>query len=88
MTDDEANSILWERLDDFRVDGELLEHALRQRPPADQAAFRRMSRVQIALHGDDAEWFYELKAKVAEKRDGTEPSNPEVVRLMTEQFNP
>lgn len=47
-----------------------------------------MSRVQIALYGDDAEWFQELKANVAERRDGTEPSNPEVVRLMMEQFSP
>jgi hypothetical protein len=44
-------------------------------------------RVQITLYGDDARWFLDLQEQIAEQRDGTEPANAEVARLMMEQFD-
>jgi len=41
-------------------------------------------RERISLYGDDAEWFAELKAEVAERRNGNEPSNAEMLRLLME----
>ena len=41
-----------------------------------------MSRVQIALYGDDADRFDRYKERLTERRDGVEPSNPEVLRWM------
>lgn len=44
-----------------------------------------MTRIQIALYGDDADRFERYKEEIAERRDGVEPSNPEVLRvIMTE----
>lgn len=47
-----------------------------------------MVRVDVTLRGSDARWFLELKEEVAERRRGSEPSNPELVRLMMEQYDP
>lgn len=41
-------------------------------------------RERISLYGDDAEWFAELKAEVAQRRNGNEPSNAEMLRLLME----
>ena len=45
-----------------------------------------MSREQVTLYGDDAEWFRSLREQVADKRSGTEPSNAELARLMMQRF--
>jgi hypothetical protein len=42
-------------------------------------------RERISLYGDDAEWFAELKEEVAERRNGNEPSNAEMLRRLLEQ---
>jgi len=47
-----------------------------------------MSRTQITLRNDDAEWFEDLKEQVAEARDGNKPTNAEIQRLMMQQFDP
>jgi len=47
-----------------------------------------MTREDITLRGADAEWFRDLKEDVTERRDGHEPTNSEVARLMMEQFEP
>lgn len=44
-------------------------------------------RTQITLYGDDSEWFDQVKDDVAERREGSEPSNAEVVRLMMEDYD-
>ena len=44
-------------------------------------------RTQITLYSDDSEWFEEIKKEVAERRDGAEPSNAELVRLMMDQYD-
>jgi hypothetical protein len=44
-------------------------------------------RTQITLYGDDSEWFEDLKEDVADHRDGNEPTNAELARLMMEQFD-
>lgn len=41
-----------------------------------------MTEVHITLYGDDAEWFEEKKERIAERRDGNEPANAELVRLL------
>lgn len=45
-----------------------------------------MTRKQITLYGDDAEWFEELQSDVADDRNGNEPSNAELTRLMMQRF--
>jgi hypothetical protein len=45
-------------------------------------------RTQITLYSDDSEWFEEIKERIAERRDGTEPSNAELLRLMMDQYDP
>lgn len=47
-----------------------------------------MSRVQVTLYGDDADWFGEMRERVGEKRDGNLPSRAELQRMMMEQFDP
>lgn len=47
-----------------------------------------MSRVQISLYGEDAEWFSEIREEVAERRDGNPPTRAELARMMMEQFEP
>lgn len=43
---------------------------------------------QVTLRSDDAGRFEQMKAAVEERRDGAEPSNAELVRLMMDQFDP
>lgn len=43
-------------------------------------------RCQITLRSDDADWWEDLKEEVAEQRDGNEPTNAELARMMMEQF--
>lgn len=44
-----------------------------------------MSEMHATLYGEDAEWFEELKQEVAERRNGSEPSNAEMLRILMEQ---
>lgn len=44
-------------------------------------------RTQITLYGDDSEWFEDYKQEVAEQRDGNEPSNAELLRMMMQRFD-
>lgn len=46
-----------------------------------------MSEVHITLYGDDAAWFQEMKRRITEDRDGNEPSNAEVARLLMQHAN-
>lgn len=39
----------------------------------------------ISLYGSDAEQFREIRERVAQARDGNEPSNAEVVRLLMQE---
>jgi len=39
----------------------------------------------ITLYGDDSEWFEQQRQKVAEQRDGNEPGNAELVRLLMQE---
>lgn len=41
-----------------------------------------MSETHITLYGDTSEWFEQYRERVAEQRDGHEPSNAELVRLL------
>jgi len=41
--------------------------------------------VQITLRSDDAEQFEDLRDRLAEQRDGNEPSRPETVRLLMQE---
>lgn len=42
-----------------------------------------MPEAHITLYGDTSEWFEETKRRVTEEhRDGHEPSNAEMVRLL------
>jgi hypothetical protein len=43
-------------------------------------------RKQITLYGEDSEWFEDLQEEVGELRDGNEPANAELVRMMMQQF--
>ena len=43
-------------------------------------------RERISLYGDDADWFAELKEEVAERRNGHEPSNAEMTRILMEKY--
>lgn len=45
-------------------------------------------RTQIALYAGDAEWFEDLKKRVAQQRDGNPPTNAELARMMMGQFDP
>jgi len=45
-------------------------------------------RTQITLYGEDSEWFEDLKEDVGEQRDGNEPANAELARMMMQQFDP
>jgi len=42
-------------------------------------------RVNITLYSDDAERFQEVKQRIANQRNGAEPSNSEVVRLLMDE---
>ncbi len=41
-----------------------------------------MPEVHVTLYGDDAKWFEDTKRRVTEDRDGNEPGNAEMVRLL------
>lgn len=45
-------------------------------------------REQASLYSDDADRFARIREQVAERRDGAEPSNSELLRLMMDQFDP
>lgn len=45
-----------------------------------------MTREQLTLYGDDAEWFRSIKQEIADQRAGNEPSNAETARLMMQGF--
>jgi hypothetical protein len=45
-------------------------------------------RVQLTLRSDDADWWEDLREEVADRRDGNEPTNAEMARMMMEQFEP
>lgn len=47
-----------------------------------------MSRKQVTLRSGDAERYEALRRAVEQQRDGATPSNPEVLRLMMDQFDP
>lgn len=36
----------------------------------------------ITLYSDDAEWFRDIKKRIARERGGSEPSNAELVRML------
>jgi len=42
-------------------------------------------RLQITLYGEDARRFEEKKQEVAERRPGSEPSNPELIRVLLDE---
>lgn len=44
-------------------------------------------RTDITLHGADAEQFEELKEARAEQRNGNEPGNAEMLRLLMENYD-
>jgi len=44
-------------------------------------------RTQVTLYAEDSEWFEDLKEDVGEQRDGNEPTNAELLRLMMQQFD-
>jgi hypothetical protein len=46
-----------------------------------------MSRVDITLRGDDADWFREILDEKAADRNGNEPTNPEMLRMMMEEYH-
>jgi len=43
-------------------------------------------RERISLYGDDADWFAELKQEVSERRNGHEPSNAEMTRILMQEY--
>ncbi|WP_255198015.1 hypothetical protein [Halorarius litoreus] len=45
-------------------------------------------REQASLYSDDADRFAWYREQVAERRNGVEPSNSELLRLMMDQFDP
>lgn len=45
-------------------------------------------KVSVTLYGEDAEWFEDLKQEIAKQRNGHEPQNFEVARMMMAQFDP
>lgn len=46
-----------------------------------------MTRERITLSGDDAEWFRDIRQTIAKRRDGYQPTNAEVARLMMEDYD-
>jgi len=46
-----------------------------------------MTREQLTLYGDDADWWRDLKEQVADRRNGNEPTNAELARLMMEDYD-
>lgn len=41
-------------------------------------------KLSITLRGDDVEWFESFRERIAEKRNGHEPGNTEVLRRLME----
>jgi hypothetical protein len=45
-------------------------------------------RSDITLRSDDASRYEQYRERVAEQRDGVEPSRAELLRMMMDQFDP